>query len=435
VRIANSDRLGQNQIDTCNGNVMSTQSPVSPKPAHVPDAALYDFDMFMDPALLADPHERIRQILRDAPPVFWTPRNGGHWVAAGHAEVFAASRDTDSFSSELMPRSQVAMMMSMLPAGMPRMPMPTPINLDPPDHTRYRAPLQLAFGPKAMLARRDEIRALADSLIDRVVDQGHCDFIPDIAEPLPVQVFLKMMGLPLERQAEFRQLVHAFLAPSTGNPTEIFGRMRAVADAMKDVILARQADPRDDLISQLWRSQIDGQAMTYETMEDYGVLLFIAGLDTVINGMGYGVRHLARNPEFQNELRANPKLVVDTAEELLRRYTFTVPTRRVARNIDFAGWALREGDRLMLYLPAADLDEREFDTPEKFDIAREKKAHIAFGAGPHRCLGSHLARIELQIIYERMLARLPTFRIDERRPIAFHAGNIIAIDSLPLRWD
>ena len=124
---------------------MTTLSPVSPKPAHVPDAAVYDFDMFLDPALLIDPHERVRQVLREAPPVFWTPRNGGHWVAAGHAEVFAASRDTENFSSEIMPRSQMAMMMSMLPAGMPRMPLPTPINLDPPDHTRYRAPLQLAL--------------------------------------------------------------------------------------------------------------------------------------------------------------------------------------------------------------------------------------------------------------------------------------------------
>jgi cytochrome P450 len=414
---------------------MSELSSLVPKPSHVPDAAVYDFDMYLDPALLADPHERIRQVLRDAPPIFWTPRNGGHWIATGHAEVFALSRDTETFSSELIPSSHVAQIMAMVPAGMPRIPLPTPINLDPPDHTRYRAPLQLVFSPKAMLARRDEIRALANSLIDKVIDQGCCDFIPDIAEPLPVQVFLRMMGLPLDRQAEFRDLVHAFLAPPTGDPTDVLRRMRSVADAMKDVIEARRSYPQDDLISQLWRTEIDGKPMTFEVMEDYAVLLFIAGLDTVINGMGYGIRHLARNPGFQARLRTNPKLVVEAAEEILRRYTFTVPSRRVAKDAEFGGLMMKEGDRLMLYLPAADLDSREFDTPEKFDIDREKKTHIAFGAGPHRCLGSHLARIELQIVYEQMLARLPNFRLDDRQSAKFHGGNIIAIDSLPIRWD
>jgi cytochrome P450 len=414
---------------------MTVLSPAAPRPAHVPDAAVYDFDMFLDPALLSDPHERVQNILREAPPVFWTPRNGGHWIAAGYKEVFAVSRDTETFSSELIPRNQAAQLMAMLPSDMPRFPLPTPINLDPPDHTRYRAPLQLVFSPKAMLARRDEIRALADSLIDKVVDQGQCDFIAAIAEPLPVQVFLKMMGLPLERQGEFRDLVHAFLAPSAGDLMDILGRMRSVADAMKEAIQARRTDPKDDLISQLWRSEIDGKPMTFETMEDYGVLLFIAGLDTVINGMGYGIRHLARNPTLQTTLRANTKLIVEAAEEILRRYTFTVPSRRVARDVEFAGLMMKEGDRLMIFLPAADLDSREFDSPEKFDIDREKKPHIAFGAGPHRCLGSHLARVELQIVYEQMLARLPAFRLDERKAAKFRAGNIIAIDSLPIRWD
>ena len=412
---------------------MNALSPVVPVPAHVPAEAVYDFDMFLDPALVSDPHERIRQILRDAPRVFWTQRNGGHWVVMGHKENYIASRDTETFSSEMYPREAIAAMMAMFPEGSPRLPTPTPINLDPPDHTRFRAPLNAAFSPKAMLARKEEVRALANSLIDAVIDQGRCDFIPDIAEPLPVQVFLKLMGLPLERQAEFRRLVHEFLAPMD-SPMDMIGRMRNVADAMKDEILARQNDPRDDLISLLWRTEIDGNAMTYDTMEDFGVLLFIAGLDTVINGMGYGIRHLAQNPDLQRKLRDNPKLVVEAAEEILRRYTFTVPTRRVAKDTHFGGWDLKQDDKVMLYLPGADLDAAEFPNPEAYDLNRENKVHIAFGVGPHRCLGSHLARVELQVIYEQMLARLPEFRLDPANPAKFHGGNIIAIDSLPLLW-
>lgn len=409
-------------------------SPATAKPDHVPDTAVYDFDMFRDPGLLRDPHERVREMLREAPPVFWTPRNGGHWIVIGHQENYLVSRDTETFSSDLMPAAHVAAMMAMLPPDMGRLPNPTPINLDPPLHTIFRAPLQAAFSPKAMLARKEEVRALANQLIDAVIEQGHCDFIPDIAEPLPVQVFLKMMGLPLERSAEFRKLVHEFLAP-TENPMDIIRRMRNVADSMKADIEARKLEPKDDLISLLWRAEIDGKPMSYELMEDFAVLLFVAGLDTVINGMGFGIRHLARHPELQNELRANPKLIVEAAEELLRRYTFTVPSRRLAKDANFAGLQMKADERLMIFLPAADLDAREFPSPEVFDLGRENKVHIAFGAGPHRCLGSHLARVELQVIYEQMLARLPEFHVDESKPEKFHAGNIIAIDSLPLRWD
>jgi cytochrome P450 len=413
---------------------VSTISIAAPKPDHVPDEAVFDFDIYGDSALLQDPHERVLEILRVAPPVFWTPRNGGHWVVTGHKENYLVSRDTETFTSAIFAGTDMAALLPHLPAGFGHVPNATPINLDPPAHTIYRAPLQAAFSPKAMMARKEEIRALANNLIDAVIGQGCCDFIPNIAEPLAVQVFLQMMGLPLERSTEFRALVHEFLAPLS-SPLDSVIRMRKVADAMKADIEARRTHPEDDLISLLWRAEIDGHEMSFDLMEDYAVLLFIAGLDTVINGMGFGIRHLANHPGFQNNLRGHPELIIDATEELLRRYTFTVPVRRVAKDTVFGGWTMKQDERLMIFLPGADLDSREFEQPEKFDISRESKTHIAFGAGPHRCLGSHLARIELQVIYEQMLARLPEFRLDETRPARFHAGNIIAIDSLWLLWN
>jgi cytochrome P450 len=414
---------------------MNDVAPLAARPAHIPDAAVYEFDMFHDPALLADPHERVRQLLREAPPVFWTPHNNGHWVAIGHEPIFEVSRDWDRFSSEYMSREQMQQMLAMAPAGMPYIPQAKPITLDPPDHTNYRAPLASVFGPKAIKARTDEISSLARALIDEVTDQGHCDFIASVAEPLPVQVFLKMMGLPLDRQAEFRRMVHEFLAPGMSDPMLTAARMRMVADALDEVILARKDDRRDDLISLLWAAEIDGRPMTLEIMEDFAVLLFIAGLDTVINGMGFGVRHLAANPDLQAKLRADSMLIPEAAEELLRRYTFTIPQRRVAKDTELAGWALKKDEWVMLYLPGADLDAGVFPDPETFDLGRENKTHIAFGVGPHRCLGSHLARLELQVLYTELLARLPSFRLDPDKPVTFHAGNIIAMDSLPLRWD
>jgi len=415
---------------------MSALSPAVPKPAHVPDEAVCDFDFFLDPALLTDPHERIRDLLRRAPNgLFWTPRNNGHWAAIGHAAAFAVAREFDRFSSSPVSAEDMAKFQAMRPQGGRHVPRSIPITLDPPAHTKFRGPLQKVFSPKAALARQDEIRTLANSLIDAVIKQGHCDFMPSIAEPLPVQVFLKLMGLPLDRQAEFRRLVHEYLAPRGMGPEEQARRTCMVADAMLDVIKARQHDLKDDIISLLWQTEIDGQPMTLELMQDYCVLLFVAGLDTVINGMGFGIRHLANNPDFQNKLRDNPKLIPEAAEELLRRYTFTIPMRRVAQDTELAGYQLKKNEWVVLYLPGADLDPREFPNPEKYDIERENKVHIAFGAGPHRCLGAHLARVELQVLYTQMLAKLPTFRLDADKAIKYHAGNVIAIDSLHIRWD
>jgi len=414
---------------------MTSPNAVAARPPHIPEDAVYDFDMFLDAGLRSDPHERVRTMLKEAPAVFWTPRNGGHWVATSYKAVFQASRDAETFSSQLISSALKSRMMAMLPAGAPHIPQPTPINMDPPEHTKYRAPLNFSFSPKAVMARREEIRILTDSLIDAVIDRGQCDFIKEIAEPLPVHVFLKIMGLPVERLPEFRILVREFLAPGAHNPIEAIRRMRMIADALKECFEARRVEPKDDLISLLWNTEVDGNPMTLERMEDYGVLLFIGGLDTVINSIGYAMRHLAVNPELQNELRANPTLIADASEEMLRRYTFTVPVRRVTKNAELGGRFMKEDDRLMLYLPAADLDPAEFSAPEQYDLNREHKSHIAFGVGPHRCLGSHLARLELQVVYQQMLARVPMFRLDDSTPIKFQGGHTLAMENLPLRWD
>jgi cytochrome P450 len=410
-------------------------SPLAPQPAHVPDAAVYDFDVFSDPGLLADPHERVRQILSEAPPVFWTPRNRGHWMAMAHDAVFEVARDWERFSSEFLPRAQLEAMLGALPPDFPHIPRARPITLDPPDHAKFRAPLASTFGPKAIKARAEEIRTLAGRLIEAVADRGACDFVAAIAEPLPVLVFLKLMGLPPERLGEFRALVHEVLAPGLLDPMTGAARMRSVADAIGDVIRARRDAPQDDLISLLWATEIDGEPMSLEIMEDFAVLLFLAGLDTVINAMGHAVRHMARNPDLQARLRVDPSLIPEAVEEMLRRYSFVTLNRRVTRDMEFFGWGLKAGDNVMFSLAGAGLDPARWSAPEVFALERDDKAHMAFGVGPHRCVGSHLARLELQLLYAELLQRLPTFRLDPDKPPVFRAGNILAIESLGIRWD
>jgi cytochrome P450 len=409
-------------------------NPIAGRPAHVPASLVYDFDASTDAALLADPHQRVAELVRNAPPIFWTPRYGGSWVFLSHAAIFNAARDFETFSSSFYSPEMIEQMRLAAGPDVKHIPIAVPINLDPPEHTKYRLPLQATFSPKTINALKDSIRSLAGSLIDAVAAEGRCEFMSSIAEPLPVKVFLKMLGLPLERFSEYRALVREYLASIADPGKAMFMGIR-VAASMRDVFVARRDNPQDDIISLLWKIEVDGRKTSMEDMENYALLLFIAGLDTVMQGMGHGVRHLAMNPDVQRQLRAKPALIAEAVEELLRRYTFTIPMRRVAKDTEFQGVSLKANERVMLYLPAADLDPKEFPEPERFNLGRENKTHIAFNAGPHRCLGSHLARVELQILFEEILQRLPEFRLDPAQKIVFHAGNVIGIDSMHLAWN
>ena len=410
-------------------------TPAVPKPAHVPDSLLVDFDLFKDPGLLANPHERVLDLVKTAPPIFWTPRNGGHWVVMSHEGNFDAARDWETFSSEFIPQAKIQAMMAALPPGSPHIPQPLPINVDPPLHGKFRLPLNGPFSPKSMNALRDDIRALARQLVAKAAPNGRCEFMSEVAEPLPVEVFLKMFGLPVERQGEYRALVREHMSSSESDQGEMIRKIQRVTAIMRDTFIERRDNPKDDLISLLWRTQIDGKPTTTDDMENYGVVLFLAGLDTVMNGIGLGVCHLAQDRALQDRLRANPEIALEVTEELLRRYTFTVPPRCLAKDAVFHGVEMKRGDKLHLFLPAADLDPKRFADPERFDLNREDKVHIAFGAGPHRCLGSHLARIELQILYEELVAGLPQFRLDPNTPPVFHGTQVIGLSTLHLVWE
>lgn len=410
------------------------QSELTPTPEHIPAALVYDFDMFFDPAYCEDPHKRVLDLIDNAPPVFWTPRNGGHWMLVSHKANFEAARDTEGFSSEVIPYEQMEDLLKQMAGDMGHIPRAYPINLDPPLHGIYRRPLQGVFSPRSINDLKESIRKLAGELIDEVAGDGQCEFMSTVAEPLPVKVFLKMLGMPVEKYPEYRALVRAHLdAQASPSPAGAIQRLQKVAEAMRGTIQERKDHPRDDIISMLWKVDIEGRPTTQEDIENFGVLLFIAGLDTVMQGIGHGVRHLAENPELQQHLRAEPELISNATEEMLRRYSFTVPPRRVARDMEFLGVQMRANERAMLFLPGADLDPREFPSPEVFDLKREG-AHIAFNAGPHRCLGSHLARVELNILYEELLAHLPQFRLDPDRPPSFNCGHVVGVEKLYLVW-
>ena len=404
------------------------------KPAHVPDELVFEFDYNNDPEYCRDPHARTVDLVKKTPPIFWTPYNGGHWMFMSYKAVSEALIDYNKFSSEHFSPEAFAAMMSELPEE-ERIPAPVPICIDPPLHTKLRQPLFSTFSPKSVAAMEEKIRGLAERLVDNIASKGQCEFQHAVSDIYPVEIFLSMFGLPVEKEREYRDLAKKHLYVISPDLSENMLMMKAIADVLRDTIIDRRENPREDLISRLWSLKLEGEPMTLELMLSYCVILFIAGLDTVVNALGFGVRHLATDPHLQRELRENPELIPKATEEILRRYAFVAPIRMLKSEKEFHGIKFAQGERVMLFIPGASIDEAAYPDATHFDLRREKLNHLAFGAGPHHCLGAHLARMELKIMYETLLSKLPEFRLDPNNPPAFHGSIIAGPTTLHLVWD
>lgn len=404
------------------------------RPDHVPEELVYEFDYNSDPEYNRDPHAKAAYLSENAPPIFWTPFNGGHWIFQSHEVVSKALTEYQTFSSEHFSPEAFDAMMQELPEE-ERIPAPIPICIDPPLHTKLRQPLFSTFSPKSVAAMETNIRALAERLIDTIADRGHCEFQHDVSDVYPVEIFLDMFGLPVEKEREYRELAKQHLSVISPDLSENMLMMKSIADVLRDTILDRKENPRDDIISLLWSLELEGEPMTMELMLSYCVILFIAGLDTVVNALGFGVRHLASDPALQNDLRASPDLIPDAVEELLRRYAFVAPIRMLKNDSEFMGIQLAKGERVMMFIPSASVDGKFYANPTTFDMHREKHQHMAFGIGPHHCLGAHLARMELKVMYETILNKLPEFRLDPEKPPAYHGSIIAGPTSINLLWD
>jgi cytochrome P450 len=322
--------------------------------------------------------------------------------------------------------------MVMIPAmaggGAPRF---APQSLDPPEHGVYRMPLIKAFAPAAIQAMESGIRELAVGLIEALKPQGRGEFLDAVGEPLPVTVFMKMMGMPLERIGEFRRWMGMIASNDDADRRAAFA---AIDEAMTELVVARQRQREEDLISRLLDSEVNGAAPTMRDMKSYCLLLFTAGLDTLVNAFTFGMYQLARAPEVQERVRNDRTLVAPLVEEILRRYGVAMPPRKVTRDAEFGGARLKAGDRVMLMLPAGNLDPDSFDRPLEFNIDREPIPHLTFNAGPHRCVGSHLARLEMRVFFEEWFARMPTVRPDPDEPPTYRPGLNLTICKLPLVW-
>jgi cytochrome P450 len=395
----------------------------SARPAHIAAERVIDYDVYRGafPDSTTDLHEGLYRLAEThGRGIFWTPHNGGHWFINDFELLFEAARQPELFSSTQMTIPPV-----------PEEPRLIPLFLDPPEHGRFRATLMRLFTPGKMAAMEGGIRTFTNELIDAIEAEGRCDFVEAIAEPLPIIVFMRLMGMPLDRLREFRGWILDMLSDSDERRASSYAN---IATLMDGLIRERQARPRDDLISQLLTFEIEGRPVTYDEVQAYCLLLFAAGLDTVANALAFGMQFMATRPDLQQRLAADPALIPEAVEELLRKFGVPMPARTATCDFTFGGAEIRKGERVMLMLPACNLDPAVFPDPWTFDLDRANKTHAGFNFGPHRCIGSHLARIELRVFWEEWLRRIPRFRLDPGRPAVYRAGLTLAVQELGIAW-
>ena len=400
---------------------MSTPETSHTVPPHVPSDRIHAFDIYHDPRLMEDLHLGYLALQQAAPELFFTPLNGGHWVATRYELIQAVIRDHERFSNRELEIPKTSSPFRAIP-----------INLDPPEHTPYRIMLMRHFTPAAIAGLEGSMRRWADVLIDRVQNDGQCDFAETLGAGFPVTVFMEMAGMPLERFDEFRDIVTEFFSHVPRErrielQQQIFREMEAL-------VRARMDRREDDLISRLIDDRVEGRALTMDELLSIMFLLFVAGLDTVANALTMAFHFLAGNPDMQDRLRNNTADIPNFIEESMRRFPITNGVRVVRKDMEFAGAQLKAGDMIVAPMTLAGLDDRRNPDPVRFDIDRRKREHISFSTGPHLCLGHVLARAEMRIFIEVFLARIPRFRLQEGFKPPFRAGIVMALESLPIAW-
>ena len=378
------------------------------------------FDIYHDSRFEPELHDGFRKVQDEAPDFFYTPCNGGHWVATRWDLCSRILQDSDHFSTKNMdiPNTHSDYVM-------------IPLNLDPPDHAPYRAALMQWFTPRSVAAMTPRLEAWADRLVDRIAADGEGD-LAQLAAAFPVSVFMELMGLPMDRFDDFRTIVVEYFDHISG---ERRLELQALIFAeMTEVIEARQASSADDMTSKLVDLEIKGRRLSMEELQSIMFLLFQAGLDTVANAMTFALRHLAQDQALQDRLIANPDDAMAFVEEAIRRYGSNNTSRQVKSPVQIEGVNLKAGEMIFCALPAGGLDERVNPDPMTFDIDRPERHSMVFSVGAHMCIGQFLARTEMAVLTRAWLRRVGRFRLKSGFKPDFRAGLVMALKSLPAVW-
>lgn len=393
-----------------------------------PTYPTYSFAHDADAAMRADAFGRWDEV-REAERVFLTTDLEHRvWYLTRFDDVHAALRDTDTFSS-----IAVSAIDPTPPENRRRW---IPTEIDPPEHGRFRSLLNARLSPGLVADMEPDIRARARELVEGIAPSRGGDFMAQFSKRFPTTIFMGMMGLPVAEADMFLGWVEELLHVSGDDPD--FSRRRAataqVYGYLGELLAERRAAPRGDIVSHLLASEVGGRPLTDDELLNMCFLLYMAGLDTVAGALGYAWQHFADHPAQRRALTAVPGSLPVAMEELLRLYSIVVTGRVVTRDVEVAGCPIRAGDRVVLALPAANRDSAAFDRATDAVLDREANRHLAFGAGPHRCAGNHLARAELRIAFEEWHRVIPDYEVAPGAVLTSHGGGVMGLDALPLVW-
>ncbi len=342
----------------------------------------------------------------------WSPAGRGYWAITRHADICAISRDQEAFTSGLGTEIvDLPLEVTRLYGGM--------LNMAGAEHLRLRRIVSSAFTPRVLARAEDDIRTRARRIVAAVAPRGECDFLADVAAILPAEVICDMLGVPAADRAEMQRLTMLTLGfgdPAVGTMDDSLAAARRLVDYGAALGRQRRETPQDDLVTALVQARIEGDRLSDDEVGSFFELLVTAGIETTASTIAHGMLQLARNPDQCDRWRADFDAVAPRAvEEIIRVATPVVSFRRTAtRDVELHGTRIRAGDKVVLWYNSANRDETVFEEPWRFDVDRHPNDHVAFGGGgPHFCLGAHLARREIALIFRELLHRLPDIEFRE----------------------
>ncbi|MFF4192563.1 cytochrome P450 [Nonomuraea sp. NPDC001831] len=417
------ERFVKNFAEPGDDEVVGTRSEIVTGP--VSDWAT-DFS-HLEPEWAADPYP-IQDDLRRRCPIAHTDRFGGGWLPTRYEDVAAVAYDTERFSSRSIIMSNFRPPRESAPVGGT-----PPISSDPPFHHDARKLLLPAFTKTAVARREESTRALCHELIDGLEGQDVVDAARDYAQHIPMRVIADMLGFPPEDGPRCREFIENALEGVNLPPEQRTANMGRLFDYLLDQIRDHVEHPRDDLTTYLVEAELYGHKLEAGHVAGTIALLLIAGIDTTWSAIGASLWHLAKTPADRERLVAEPALLPTAMEEFLRAYAPVTMARLVKDDMHWNGVDMKADDWVLLSFPAANRDPAHFDHPADVRIDREVNRHAAFGLGIHRCVGSHLARMELRTALDVWLQRIPTFTLADPDAVTWATGQVRGPRTLPLR--
>lgn len=386
-------------------------------PPHVPPDRVVDIDIYHMPEAERDLYKAWKRLQDEhAFDLLWTTQNGGHWIATRGREIAHVYADHEHFSSNI----------TIVPREIgERFPL-RPTTLDPPAHRPYRKVITAALTPARVREAAPILETLAREAVARVRDAGRCEFVADVAESIPVRLFLALACLPASSAADLPRYGEA--PDATDVPL-----MQRYADFLRPHVADRRLSPGDDLLSRLSVGEVEGRALSEDEAVDIATAVLTGGFDTVVSAAGLMMAFLARNSEHRARLVADPGAIERAVGEMLRRFPLMTKARLAKRKQHLNGVVIQAGDMIVLP-PLHGLDDREFAQPLDVDFDRVPKPSSVFGNGVHHCPGHLLATAELRAIVDAWLTTIPEFEIDPARPPRMQSGILGAMLELGLRW-